>query len=166
MIVGSVTAVDGADDVIRRLQQCEGLLAAPEIMDVDWLTRAADQGSIEAMLVYAENPNHVLGTDTSVHLRDPERFSEWKYKARFYLEAAADVGSVDALMALSSAYGRGDIVEGNESEGYAYASAVQVLAQVAGSEELLSAYRAGLSPAETVRGERRARQIIRRCCGE
>lgn len=155
-----------AGQVLTRLAECQPLLEDIELSMRDWITLAADQGSIEAMLTYPNNPAYVLGDNESDWFRNPERAIEWKQRARHYLEAAAKVGSQDAMLALSNAYGDGMYVEKDSELQYAYAVVAQKMHPIHGLDQLIDSYERGLVPAAQRRGMDKARIIYDSCCGK
>lgn len=106
----------------RRLAECEGLVAAPNFYHGGWLARAASQGSIEAKLLFAIDPEAVVGprTDWLVH---PEALITWKRDAMNHLHDAAGSGSIDAVSQLSRAYALGRVTPHDGVRAYAYALA-------------------------------------------
>ncbi len=72
-----------------------------------WLEQAADNGSLEAQLLYATDPQPFVG-NASEMLRNPDKVKTYKVKAMDYLNRAADAGNVDAMLGLASAYEGGN----------------------------------------------------------
>lgn len=150
---------------LEGLSECERLLSDDSLMRIDWLTRAADQGSIEAMLMYGVNPAYTLGSADD-YIKDPDRVSEWKSRAIGQLSAAAELGSQDALFSLSSAYDNGVLVKGDRVQAYAYALSADIAAGGLGSSDLLDIYRKVLSRTELEAARKRSREILTRCCNQ
>ncbi len=103
----------------RRLEECASLLTDPTLMRGRWLEQAAEQGSVEAMLMYAIDTESIIGNRADF-IREPERVIEWKRNAMHYLERAASLGSVDALLGLAHANEYGVIVKPDPVQAYAY----------------------------------------------
>lgn len=150
-------------EAAERFQACESLLVDQELMEGDWLTRAAQQGSIEAMLMYGVNPEYTLG-GRSTYLKDPERVSEWKARAAQYLEDAAASGSHDALLSLSRAHSNGVIVREDPVRAFAYALAAYKTHPLPYMSDLIEQHRSELSWRQQSQGRRLAEEIVRGCC--
>lgn len=102
---------------------CRQLAADDAAKSAEWLSLAAEQGNVSAQLLYASDPESVLG-DSSEILRDPDRAKEYKAKAIDYLRSAANQGSVDALMRLANAYDVGVLASRDPVSSLAYFNAV------------------------------------------
>ena len=87
-----------------------------------WLELAAEKGSVYAKLLYATDPASTLGGEAEM-MKDPEALIEYRRKAMTFLEQAADQGSIEALVMLSSAYEDGTLVKKDSRKAYAYYSA-------------------------------------------
>lgn len=148
---------------IGRIRECEPLLLEQRLMGVDWLTRAAEQGGIEALLMYGVNPEYTLGA-RETYLRNSERVSDWKARAARYLEDAAASGSHDALLSLSRAYGNGVIVPGDPVRAYAYALAAHQALSLPYLSELVRQHEDELSRRDQANGRRLAAEIMQGCC--
>lgn len=151
-------------DVLRRMTECTALFETPSWMTRDWLTLAADQGSIEAMLNYPNDPAYVLGDNDAVAYQAPERVAEWRQRARGYLETASRAGSQDAMLELSSAYGAGVYVDKDACLQHAYALVAQRMYPIPGLDHLIGSYERELTPAQKVRSREIARDLYRTCC--
>lgn len=150
-------------DIAQPLAECEGLLSDESIVKTDWLSLAAEQGSVEAKLMYPVNPEYTLG-DAQEYLRSPERVMEWKQRSMRYLDEAASIGSQDALLSLSRAYENGVITRKDPILAYAYAAAAERVSPVPylaeGLEQLKSAV-----PAKDVRqADLLIEKIASNCC--
>lgn len=102
---------------------CRQLAADDAAKSAEWLSLAAEQGNVSAQLLYASDPESVLG-DSSEILRDPDRAKEYKAKAIDYLRSAANQGSVDALLRLANAYDVGVLASRDPVSSLAYFNAV------------------------------------------
>lgn len=136
-------------DIAQSLAECEGLLSDEGVAKTDWLSLAAEQGGIEAKLMYPVNPEYTLG-DAQAFLKNPERVMEWKQRSMRYLDEAASIGSQDALLALSGAYENGVITRRDPMLAYAYAAAAERVSPVPYLPEGLEQMKSAL-PAKDVR---------------
>jgi hypothetical protein len=159
----SALMMPGEHQSASRMTSCESLLVEQELMEVDWLTRAAEQGGIEALLMYGVNPEYTLGS-RNTYLQNSERVSEWKARAVRFLEVAAASGSHDALLSLSRAHGNGVMVPANPVKSYAYALAAYQTLPLPYMSELLQQYNGELSGRELEEGRRQMGEILRGCC--
>ncbi|WP_146257021.1 sel1 repeat family protein [Stenotrophomonas maltophilia] len=155
------TALESSD---QRLNECSSLLKDSALYAPGkWLLKAAQQGSVEAMLLYATDTESAFGGSNAA-VRNPEAVVEWKKDAESFLNTAASQGSVDALVALGRANTSGIIVERNPTEAYAYYLAAKKAMPSALSDKLLDMYSDELSPAQQQAAFRRADAIYRNCC--
>ena len=164
MLTGGISQVDERDDAATRLGECESLLTETSIADRDWLTKAAEQGSVEAMVTYPINPDYTLPGGPREYLKDPEAVQQWREKSRQFLERAASLGSQDALLSLSSAYGAGVVVEKNPVREMAYALAAQQVHPIPGFQEAYQPLRSSLSARQIEQSEILAKTIYQQCC--
>lgn len=147
-----------------RLKECSSLLKDSSLSPPGkWLIKAARQGSIEAMLLYATDTESAFGGSAAA-IQNPKAVAEWKTDAVSFLNAAASEGSVDALVALGRANTNGIIVEKNASEAFAYYLAAKRAMPSAFSEKLLGMYQKELSASEQQAAIRRADAIYKNCC--
>lgn len=164
LLAGVSDQQSALDNSERRLQECSSLLKDSTLSPAGkWLLKAAQQGSIEAMLLYAIDTESAFGGSSSA-IQAPEAVVEWKRNAASFLNAAANQGSVDALVALGSANTNGIIVEKNPTEAYAYYLAAKRAMPSAFSEKLLGMYKKELSSAQQQAAIRRADAIYGSCC--
>ena len=152
------------DDAARRLGECESLLGDAALADTDWLSKAVEQGSLEAKLLYAINPAYSLPGGATAYLADPGAVQKWREASRRYLEEAVSYGSQDAMLLLSTAYGAGVIVGQDRVAQFAYALAAQQIAPIAGFEEGYGPLRRSLTLDEQRSAELRAQTIRESCC--
>lgn len=147
----------------KRLEECGALLTDADLMAGRWLERAAEQGSVEAMLMYVVDTESIIGGRADF-IREPERVVEWRRNALSYLKHAASLGSVDALLTLARVNEQGVIVKADPVEAYAYYLAAGQVSLSFAPTELLAPYASELS-AEQVRLARlRSTQIHEACC--
>lgn len=140
---------------------CGSLIAEPALWKRAWLARAAEQGSLEARLMYAKSPEEALGADFDA-LAHPDEVMAYRSRAMAYLENAAGNGSLDALISLSTAYANGVLVPADPATSHAYARVVMRVdprldmgVEASGSE---------LPEAELRRARALESRIYRECC--
>jgi len=147
----------------QRLEECAALLSDPRLMSERWLQVAAEQGSLEAMLMYAVDTQSLIGGPADF-IREPERVIEWKRNALRYLESAAALGSVDALLALARSHDYGALVSADRVQAYAYYLAASRASPGASLTELLASYEAELSAKQVQAARAQSAQIYDACC--
>lgn len=155
--------VNQADETARELQECEGLLTDKRFQYKNWLEAAAKQGSIEAMLMYPINPDHILGNPQEYALK-PDLVQKWKDDSIQYLTNASSLGSVDALYGLSEAYDNGIIIDADPVEAYAYRLAVSNATGAAIDKEKHSDLVNNLNHRQIKAANDRSEEIINSCC--
>jgi len=151
------------DSMDKRLKECESLLSDQAITDGKWLETAAKQGSVEAMLLYAASPETVLGNQTN-YLKNPQAVADWKMNSMGYLQSAAGMGSVDAMLALGKAFSAGVLVEKDPVMGLAYYQAAGRMYPNELSTALIRSSQNDLTAAQQQSARRSAEEIIRNCC--
>ncbi len=147
----------------RELEQCASLIPAQNLVETHWLEIAAEQGSLEARLIYATNPEDVLG-DPSQMLAAPEKTMAYRETAIGYLEAALRQGNLDALSILSSAYENGILIGRDPVMSYAHAAALVRADPNPAIADLESIPRQSLNEAQLREGRDMADVIYRQCC--
>lgn len=148
----------------QRLKECSSLLNDSTLSPPGkWLLKAAQQGSLEAMLLYATDTESAFGGSRAA-IQSPEAVMAWKRDSESFLNMAASQGSVDALVALGRANTNGIIVEKDPTEAYAYYLAARRAIPSAFSEKLLGRYKEDLTPAQQQAAIRRADTIYKNCC--
>lgn len=162
----SSTRLEQSDDASRRLSECENLLTDIPVADADWLTKAAEQGGVEAMIMYSLNPDYTLPGGGQQYLKDPEAVQRWRERSRDYLEQAVSLGSQDAMLSLSTAYGAGIFVDENPAGQLAYALAAQKVAPIPGFQEAYQPLNNSLNPTQRQQAEAWANRIYQQCCKE
>jgi hypothetical protein len=145
------------------LIKCEALISDPALSDEPWLKRAADQGSIEAKIMFAIDSGSVLG-QRSNYLANPERLIEYRAEAIHNLQSAASTGSVDALMALGNAYEKGILTDKSTPTSLAYYKAVYSISPNSALQELIARESKNLSNRENDAAEKLSIQIVDNCC--
>lgn len=150
-------------DIAQSLAECEGLLSDEDVAKTDWLSLAAEQGGIEAKLMYPVNPEYTLG-DAQAFLKNPERVMEWKQRSMRYLDEAASNGSQDALLALSGAYENGVITRKDPMLAYAYAAAAERVSPVPYLPEGLEQMKSALPAKDVRQADLLIEKITSTCC--
>ncbi|WP_145477547.1 transposase family protein [Stenotrophomonas rhizophila] len=168
----SGAANKGAAAGMTEAQHLTQLLAADEcialandqyVMTSNWLSLAAEQGSIEARLFYSLDVNSVLGSSRQ-RLADPEATIAWKEKAVAYLHEVAGTGNVDAMAALSNAYEQGILVPKDSEVSYAYTLATNRMMPDENREYLMRSMEQGLSIKQRESAVALSHQIYDSCC--
>lgn len=147
----------------RKLAECATLLKDNELMTTNWLSLAAEQGSIEARLFYSIDTESVLG-DPRARLADPQAAVVWRENALSYLKEVAGTGNLDALAALSNAYDQGVIVPQDPQLSYAYALVSNRVKHDAYRADLVRSMEKGLSIKQRESAEALSHQIHQSCC--
>ena len=163
---GSLDGSEAGQMSLEDLKECETLLSDKELLDMDWLTEAAEQGSIEAMTMYSINPDYVLPGGPQSYLSDPEAVQRWKSNAKMYLEKAALSGSQDAFIAISNGYSNGVIYEYNPISELGYAMAAEKINPIPGFEEAYRPMAKSLSPTQLRQSESLSEALYKQCCME
>ncbi|WP_295553425.1 hypothetical protein [uncultured Stenotrophomonas sp.] len=149
--------------VEREIENCRGLTARKDILDVNWLALAAAQGSIEGRLVYAQNPRAAIGTLGDV-LSDPEKLVEYRQNAVRYLEDSASRGNVDSIEALANIHARGIIAGRSTEKSLAYWMALHRANPTEYSAESVSRLSTGMDAEQFARSQNLSDAIYRSCC--
>lgn len=147
----------------RRLAECEGLVAAPSFYHGGWLARAASQGSIEAKLLFAIDPEAVVGPPTE-WLVHPEALIAWKRDAMNHLHDAAGTGSIDAVSQLSRTYALGRVTPHDGVKAYAYALAAARASPAHTSQRDLQELESKLDPSQRKAARTLASEVYENCC--
>lgn len=147
----------------RKLLECEGLLVDKDFQEKNWLDMAAKNGSIEAMLMYPINPDHILGSPRDYAMK-PELVQQWKDDSLTYLNRAASLGSTDALYSLSDVYEKGIISPADPVEAYAYHLAALKVTNAPSSPRAESNFTNKLTTEQSREAQSRSELIIKSCC--
>lgn len=146
--------------VEKELQNCAKLLSSGDLLDENWLEQAAQQGEVEAQLLYARDPAATLGTLGDL-LADPERALEYRRLAVSLLQRALQSGSLDAL---GNIYQRGILAPKDFSAAYAHKLALQQIDAKPSRSAELAELRSVLTPAEISSAEVAAKELRKTCC--
>ncbi|MCS3361110.1 sel1 repeat family protein [Xanthomonas translucens] len=150
-------------DSERRLSECSSLVGNNEIMQGEWLGTAAQQGSIEAMILYSIDTNSAIGP-SDTFIKNPDKVIEWKTKAMGFLENAASKGSIDAIIRLAGAYENGILAKEDQTTAYAYYLAAQKAYPNSVSSENMKRYQNSLRADQQQAAINRANVIYQSCC--
>ncbi|WP_447782344.1 hypothetical protein [Stenotrophomonas riyadhensis] len=152
-----------SERVEREIELCKGLNSRDDINSENWLALAAEQGSIEARLMYARNPREVVG-DLSNALKNPEEIINYRAKVVRYLQESVSAGSVDSMEALANIYDRGILAEKSPEQSLAYWLAYDNLNRNELSATAINRISADLSPDQSQAAREMAGKILNSCC--
>ncbi|MET0130237.1 MAG: hypothetical protein ABW207_06150 [Stenotrophomonas chelatiphaga] len=148
-----------------RLGECVALSQDPALYEAPWLARAAEQGSVEAQLLYAIDVRTAVGASSASELAEREEdVLAWRETSLRYLHALADGGNVEALSGLQSVHENGYRTAKDPVAAYAYGQVLQRLSPSFWSDALLAQSSQTLSPSQQRRAAEQAEAIYRRCC--
>ncbi|WP_312708495.1 hypothetical protein [Stenotrophomonas sp.] len=147
----------------QEIENCQTLAARQDILAVNWLALAAAQGSIEARLVYAQNPQAAIGTLRDV-LSDPEKLVEYRRNVVDYLKDSASQGNVDSIEALATIYERGIVATRSREKSLAYWMALHRANPNDYSRESVKRLSMGMDVDQFGRSQELSRAIYRSCC--
>jgi hypothetical protein len=128
------------------LRDCERLLAATQIVQRDWLSLAASQGSLQAGVRYATNAQ------------------ARRARAATYLWRAARLGNAEALLGLAEGHLGGMPVRRDPVKAYAFYLAWVRLLPTFATPALDRRYGGDLTPAQKQTARLRSQDIHRACC--
>lgn len=114
--------------------------------------------------MYSLNPSYVLPGGSRQYLKDPEGVQRWREKSLSYLQQAVSLGSQDAMLSLSTAYGAGVFVDQDVVSQLAYALAAQGLSPIPGFDDAYRPLKSSLTPAQQQEAATRATSILDQCC--
>ncbi|UXA61293.1 hypothetical protein M0D48_20720 [Xanthomonas prunicola] len=127
-----------------------------------WLRRAAEEGNVDAQLLFATDSEAVIG-DARDMLRDPSRVAQYKKDAVAFLARSASKGNVDAMSRLGDIYRDGILAPKDLAASYSYYRAAEDREPgLYGS--ILTRMRSQMTAAEVSASERRAASISGECC--
>lgn len=152
-----------SERIEREIELCKGLNSRDDINSENWLALAAEQGSIEARLMYARNPREVVG-DLSNALKNPEDIINYRANAVRYLQESVSAGSVDSMEALANIYDRGILAEKSPEQSLAYWLAYDKLNRNELSATAINRISEGLSPDQSQAAREMAGKILNSCC--
>lgn len=157
-------APDYPKQMARKMEECENLLLDPQLSDTGrWLRQAAEQGSLEAGVMFSVSMDKALG-GPEVWARYPERVIEYKRQAMRYLQEGAALGDISALLALSQSYKNGFFVPPDPTKALAYHLVLAKVEPIPGEARGIERMEEGLSLAQRKEARRQADLIARWCC--
>ncbi|WP_249503014.1 hypothetical protein [Xanthomonas arboricola] len=145
------------------LDDCANLASKPELLNGDWLKKAAEQGSLEAQLMYSRDAASVIGSRQD-YLKDPEKLVQYKKDAARYLEGAAQQGSIDALLAIAGDSQRGIMAPMDPVKSAAYYMAAQKTGSNTYLDKIVDSYSNTLSRDQMRAAGEQAEAIYENCC--
>jgi hypothetical protein len=143
--------------VLRKLTECESLAPLQHGEIGHWLSKAASQGSIEALVAYAASPNAILGPNPD---KDSDEFRNWQSNVTSYLNEALQKGSIDALSQLSNAYMADYALPRNPEKAYATQLALSAINPDFSSEAYRNSIAKELTPAQIARAREEGRKLF------
>ena len=154
---------DFLKDSERKLSECSSLVGNNEIMQREWLSTAARQGSIEAMVLYSIDTDSAIGP-SDTFIKNPDKVVKWKTNAMSFLENAASKGSIDAVLRLAGAYENGILAKEDQATAYAYYLAAQRAYPNSVSSEKMKDYQNSLRADQQQAAINKANAIYQSCC--
>ncbi len=151
-----------AENIEKRISQCTGVSDKDLSSRGEWLEEAAIHGDLQAKLLYASDPEAIVGDSTDM-LRNPEKVIDYKKKAVRFLSEAASTGSPDGLMKMGDAYNDGILLPKDPVKAYAFYRATQMTTPSILSTTL-SQMELELTPAQISEGKKEALSIYKNCC--
>jgi len=152
-----------AQSVERTLNQCADVVTQAELMNRAWLAIAAEQGSVEAALIYATAPEEIGGDITDLNSVSSHQDAIRENAIR-YLENALAEGSLDAVAALGRFYEEGIHTNRNLILAYAHKRTLQRMDPKLLEKDELHNLRISMSVSEISQAEELSRDIYRSCC--
>ncbi|MGB9099919.1 MAG: hypothetical protein WCC51_04730 [Stenotrophomonas indicatrix] len=156
-----------AEQFSRRIEEeienCKAIAERTDITGENWLSLAAAQGSIEARLMYAQNPRAAIGDLTDV-LSDPSRLIDYRRNAVEYLSESVSSGNVDSIEALANIYDRGIVAERSYTKSLGYWMALQRVHPSQYSAESISRLSSSMQTEQIIRAQELSSDIYRSCC--
>ena len=156
-----------AEQFSRRIEEeienCKTIAERTDIMGENWLSLAATQGSIEARLMYAQNPRAAIGDLTEV-LSDPSRLIDYRRNAVEYLSESVSSGNVDSIEALANIYDRGIVAERSYTRSLGYWMALQRVHPSQYSAESISRLSSSMQTEQIIRAQELSKEVYRSCC--
>lgn len=167
VLMRNAQTLGGIDNAIIRQQQlaedCQGLSPGLYENRGKWLEASASSGNVVAQLLYAADPEAVIGTPARM-LQHPEKLIAYKSQAMNYLLMAASHGSLDAVSQLGRAYSNGILVERQPVRAYAYFLAAAKADPSIPLDPRTEELKLSLSDIQRNESTLIARSIYRECC--
>ncbi|ECH9271700.1 hypothetical protein AAP84_25205, partial [Salmonella enterica subsp. enterica] len=156
-----------AEQFSRRIEEeienCKAIAQRTDIMGENWLSLAAAQGSIEARLMYAQNPRAAIGNLTEV-LSDPSRLIDFRRNAVEYLDESVSSGNLDSIEALANIYDRGIVAERSYTRSLGYWMALHRVHPSQYSAESISRLSSSMQAEQIIRAQEISGEIYQSCC--
>ncbi len=147
----------------RWLDRCENIGVAELSQTLPWIELAAQNGSVEAMLLYGTAAIGELTPEEM--LADPASLIDRRQRSMQYLFAAVNHGSTSTLSDIAHVYRRGTLVKADPVLAYAYEIAYfDTGPRTPYAQPMLDYFSQGLSEQERVRARALATRIVRACC--
>lgn len=156
-----------AEQFSRRIEEeienCKAIAQRTDITGENWLSLAAAQGSIEARLMYAQNPRAAIGNLTEV-LSDPSRLIDFRRNAVEYLDESVSSGNLDSIEALANIYDRGIVAERSYTRSLGYWMALHRVHPSQYSAESISRLSSSMQAEQIIRAQEISGEIYQSCC--
>ncbi|WP_152246060.1 sel1 repeat family protein [Xanthomonas sp. LMG 12462] len=151
-----------ANSMEKSISECTGASEEDLKRRGKWLEKSAMLGDLQAKLMYASDPEAIVGDATDM-LRDPEKVIDYKKKAVKFLSDAASSGSPDGLMKMGDAYNDGILLPKDQVRAYAFYRATEMTTS-SDFSNILSKIEPELTPAQISQGNKEAIHIYQNCC--
>lgn len=145
------------------IENCKAISERTDITRENWLSLAAAQGSIEARLMYAQDPRAAIGDLTEV-LSDPGRLIDYRQNAVGYLTESVSSGNVDSIEALATLYDRGIVAERSATKSLGYWMALQRVHPSPYSAESIKRLSGSMQIEQLTRAQQLSNEVYRSCC--
>jgi len=147
----------------RILKECGTLISDQKIYDADWLSKAAEMGSQEAMRAYAFSPEKVIGSLDDA-IRDPAKLAEWKDRAIGYAHEMVAQGNANVIGDLATAYTYGGIVPADPVAALAYTRVLNRIDPRFATGTDIADYEKDLTAQEREKARLLSDDIFKNCC--
>lgn len=163
-----------AGELKRRYARCEGVSEEARERYFEWMARAADLDSLEALesMNFQLPPGNIC-RERELEMCDGEQQAHTfalRERQAAWLQRAQSLGSANALWQLGAAYLNGEMMPPDSIEALAHLLAYQQVVTAFGIEDrvagLVEALRDQLRPVERLQAEEKAQDLIEnpRCC--
>lgn len=153
-----------AENAEKNISQCIGVTDKDLLNRGKWLEEAATLGNLQAKLLYASDPEAIVGDATDM-LRNPEKVIEYKKKAVKFLSDAASIGNPEGLLAMGDAYNDGILLPKDPVKAYAFYRATQMTTS-SDLSATLSQTESKLTSAQVSQANKEALYIYKNCCSQ
>lgn len=128
-----------------------------------WLEKAADQGLKDAQMLYAADPEAILGT-SDINQIEPAMADAYAERSEGYMTALAQTGDVGAMLTLSQMYKDSQFTPRDDVRSAAYRLVAENVAPLQIGSQPREFTMRGLDARQQVEAEKLAREIKSRCC--